>query len=105
MRLDISGVTLIPSPRRVSHLAASVGQSSALREATMNNMTTTRRTLLAGLAGTATFGAHGAYAATAPAMPASPVALNVIDVGGQLQLTQGAMDAYAKANPKLVSKI
>jgi putative spermidine/putrescine transport system substrate-binding protein len=71
----------------------------------MNTMTTTRRKLLAGLAGTATFGAHGAYAATAPAMPASPVALNVIDVGGQLQLTQGAMDAYAKANPKLVSKI
>ena len=31
--------------------------------------------------------------------------LNVIDVAGQLQLTQGAMEHYAKANPKLVSKI
>jgi putative spermidine/putrescine transport system substrate-binding protein len=33
------------------------------------------------------------------------VSLNVVDVAGQLQLTQGAMDAFAKANPKLVSKI
>ena len=41
----------------------------------------------------------------APALPSAPVALNVIDVAGQLQLTQGAMEAFAKANPKLVSKI
>jgi putative spermidine/putrescine transport system substrate-binding protein len=31
--------------------------------------------------------------------------LNVVDVAGQLQLTQRAMDDFAKANPKLVSKI
>jgi putative spermidine/putrescine transport system substrate-binding protein len=71
----------------------------------MNNMTTTRRTLLAGLAGSAVLGARGARAAAAPTLPSSPVALNVIDVAGQLQLTQGAMQDYAKANPKLVSKI
>jgi len=68
-------------------------------------MMTTRRTLLGGMAGLAAVGAGGARAATAPALPASPVALNVIDVAGQLQLTQQAMEAYAKANPKLVSRI
>jgi putative spermidine/putrescine transport system substrate-binding protein len=63
-----------------------------------------RRTLLGGMAGVAALGAR-AQAATVPPLPSSPVALNVIDVAGQLQLTQGAMDAFAKANPKLVSKI
>ncbi len=71
----------------------------------MNSTTTTRRALLAGVAGTAALGMRGALGAAAPALPSSPVTLNVIDVAGQLQLTQGAMEAYAKANPKLVSKI
>ncbi len=71
----------------------------------MHNTTTTRRTLIAGAAGLAALGSRTAQAAAAPPLPTSPVALNVIDVAGQLQLTQGAMDAYAKANPKLVSKI
>ena len=61
-----------------------------------------RRTLLGGLAALAATRAH---AAKAPALPSAPVAINVIDVAGQLQLTQGAMEAFAKANPKLVSKI
>ena len=64
-----------------------------------------RRTLLGGIAGLAAFGTGGALAAAAPALPSAPVALNVIDVAGQLQLTQGAMEAFAKANPKLVTKI
>ena len=63
-----------------------------------------RRTLLGGI-GLAAFGTRGARAAAAPALPSAPVTLNVIDVAGQLQLTQGAMEAFAKANPKLVSKI
>ena len=71
----------------------------------MNSMTTTRRGLIGGAAGLAAFGARGARAATAPPLPTAPVALNVIDVAGQLQLTQRAMEEYAKANPKLVSKI
>src|ERR1019366_9991268 len=75
------------------------------RTTRMHSTMTTRRTLIGGAAGLAALGARGAFAATAPAMPASPVSLNVIDVAGQLQLTQGAMEAYAKANPKLVSKI
>src|SRR4029077_7820072 len=64
-----------------------------------------RRTLLGGIAGLAAFGTRGARAASSPALPSAPVSLNVIDVAGQLQLTQGAMEAFAKANPKLVSKI
>ena len=71
----------------------------------MISMTTTRRGLIGGAAGLAAFGARGARAATAPPLPSAPVALNVIDVAGQLQLTQRAMEEYAKANPKLVSKI
>jgi putative spermidine/putrescine transport system substrate-binding protein len=71
----------------------------------MHSITTTRRALMGGVAGLAALGARDARAAAAPPLPASPVALNVIDVAGQLQLTQGAMEAYAKANPKLVSKI
>ncbi|HLY90968.1 MAG TPA: extracellular solute-binding protein [Acetobacteraceae bacterium] len=64
-----------------------------------------RRTLLGGMAGLAALGAGRAFAASAPALPSSPVTLNVVDVAGQLQLTQGAIDAFAKANANLVSKI
>src|SRR5215469_6336938 len=71
----------------------------------MISMTTTRRGLIGGAAGLAAFGARGSRAATVPALPSAPVALNVIDVAGQLQLTQRAMEEYAKANPKLVAKI
>ncbi|HET6608517.1 MAG TPA: ABC transporter substrate-binding protein, partial [Rhodopila sp.] len=65
----------------------------------------TRRLVVAGLGSAAAgLGLRGARAAT-PALPSEPVALNVVDVAGQLQLTQRAMDDFAKANPKLVSKI
>src|ERR1700722_6207166 len=40
-----------------------------------------------------------------PALPTSPVTLNVIDVAGNLALTQKAIEAYRKAHPELVSKI
>ncbi len=38
-------------------------------------------------------------------LPTSPVALNVIDVAGNLALTQKAFEAYRKAKPNLVSRI
>jgi putative spermidine/putrescine transport system substrate-binding protein len=47
----------------------------------------------------------GARAASVPPLPSSPVAINVVDVAGQLQLTQRAMDTFAKENPQLVSKM
>jgi putative spermidine/putrescine transport system substrate-binding protein len=40
-----------------------------------------------------------------PALPAKPVTLNVIDGGGDLQLSQPAIEEFAKRNPKLVSKV
>src|SRR5947207_14132136 len=43
--------------------------------------------------------------AQAPALPKSPVTLNVVDVAGNLALTQEAIEAYRAKNPKLVSKI
>jgi putative spermidine/putrescine transport system substrate-binding protein len=74
----------------------------------MDRNATTRRGLLGGAAGLAALGAAGmprARAATTPPLPASPVSLNVIDVGGQLQLVQRALEAFAAQNPKLVSHI
>ena len=71
----------------------------------MANFGTTRRAVLAGMGGLTALGARGAMAAAAPKPPAAPVSLNVIDVAGQLQLTQRAMDDFVKANPKLVSRI
>jgi ABC-type uncharacterized transport system YnjBCD substrate-binding protein len=39
------------------------------------------------------------------ALPTSPVALSVIDVAGNLALTQKAIENYRKAKPNLVSRI
>ena len=64
----------------------------------------TRRQTLAGIGAMAALPATGAFAASPP-LPSAPVALNVIDVAGNLALTQPAFEAYAKANPKLVSGI
>ena len=75
----------------------------------MTSHNTTRRRVLGGAAGVSALGMglrpRVTQAAVAPTLPSSPVALNVVDVAGQLQLTQRAMDTFAKANPKLVSKI
>jgi putative spermidine/putrescine transport system substrate-binding protein len=40
-----------------------------------------------------------------PALPRNPITLNVIDGGGDLQLSQPAIDEFVKANPKLVKKV
>ena len=40
-----------------------------------------------------------------PQLPARPITLNVIDGGGDLQLSQPAIDEFVKDNPKLVSKV
>src|SRR5207248_38268 len=43
--------------------------------------------------------------AQAPALPKSPVTLNVVDVAGNLALTQEAIESYRAKNPKLVSRV
>src|SRR6478735_3395606 len=63
----------------------------------MNHLT--RRAVMAGAAGLAALKAGGALAQSAP------VALNIIDVAGNLQLTQAAIEKFAKDNPKLISRV
>jgi putative spermidine/putrescine transport system substrate-binding protein len=60
---------------------------------------------LAGIVGAVALSlAQEVGAADLPAMPTSPIVINVVDVGGQLALTQKAIEAYRKAHPELVSK-
>src|SRR5678815_209184 len=61
---------------------------------------------MAGIAAVALAGAGAMPAALAQnlPMPTSPVTINVVDVAGNLALTQDAMEEYAKKNPKLVAK-
>jgi putative spermidine/putrescine transport system substrate-binding protein len=60
--------------------------------------------MLNGLSSTAVLYASGALAQSAK-LPDNPVALNIIDVAGNLQLTQAAIERFARENPKLVSRI
>ncbi len=64
----------------------------------------TRREVALGLAGTALLGPR-ALAQSLPPLPTSPVALNLVDVAGNLALTQSAIERYRKLKPELVSKI
>jgi putative spermidine/putrescine transport system substrate-binding protein len=70
----------------------------------MTGFTVSRRHVLAGMAGTATFGINSAWAEIPP-LPTEPVSLNLVDVAGNLALTQEAIETYRKKNPKLVSKV
>jgi putative spermidine/putrescine transport system substrate-binding protein len=65
--------------------------------------TPTRRSVVAGLAGSVAFNVRAF--AVSPPLPSSPVSLNIVDVAGNLALTQKAIEAYRAKNPKLVSKI
>jgi putative spermidine/putrescine transport system substrate-binding protein len=40
-----------------------------------------------------------------PDKPAKPVELNILDVAGNLQLTQGMIDEFVEKNPDIVSKV
>jgi putative spermidine/putrescine transport system substrate-binding protein len=62
-------------------------------------MRATRRDVLAGLSGAAALGATGR------AFAQGAVTLNIIDVAGQLQLTQEAIERFRNQNPNLVSRI
>ena len=46
----------------------------------------------------------GAVSMALGQVPASPVTINVVDVAGNLALTQEAFELYAKKNPKMVAK-
>ena len=65
----------------------------------------TRRTFVGGVAGAAGVAAFGGPSFAQLALPKEPVALNIIDVAGNLALTQKAIENYRKAKPNLVSRI
>jgi putative spermidine/putrescine transport system substrate-binding protein len=65
----------------------------------------TRRTFVGGVAGAASLAAFGARAQGALALPSSPVTLSIVDVAGNLALTQRAIENYRKAKPNVVSRI
>jgi putative spermidine/putrescine transport system substrate-binding protein len=67
----------------------------------------TRRLFVRTAAGVAACagGASKSWAQAAPAMPKAPIALNVIDVAGNLALTQPVIENYRKANPAIVSRV
>lgn len=71
----------------------------------MTRIETTRRAVLGGMTGVAAMGAFRRRALAALPLPSQPVALNIIDVAGNLQLTQPAFQDYQKAKPNLVSGI
>jgi putative spermidine/putrescine transport system substrate-binding protein len=50
-------------------------------------------------------GAAPVPAEEVPDRPAEPVSLNVLDVAGNLQLTQGMIDAFVEQNPDIVSAV
>src|SRR5918998_2268771 len=64
-----------------------------------------RRTFVGGMAGAAGVAAFGGPGFAQLALPKEPVALSVIDVAGNLALTQKAIENYRKAKPNLVSRI
>ena len=70
----------------------------------MRKVTTTRRDVLAGLSGAALAGTASGFAPRV-AGAAGPVTLNIIDVAGNLQLTQEGIEKFRTLNPGLVSRI
>jgi putative spermidine/putrescine transport system substrate-binding protein len=76
-----------PAENHITRRRFIVGLSASAAAATV-----LRRTLTSARAGT-------------PPLPNAPVTLNVIDVAGNLRLTQTSIESYRKGNPKLVDKI
>lgn len=70
----------------------------------MKDWNVTRRVFVGGLAGAAGAAAFARPGFAQLAMPASPITLNVVDVAGNLALTQKAIEAYAEAKPEVVSR-
>ena len=73
-------------------------------------MDLSRRAVLGGLAGAGVAGAgggalaQGAGSAGELAMPKSPVTITVVDVAGNLALTQKAFETYRRAKPNVVAR-
>jgi putative spermidine/putrescine transport system substrate-binding protein len=64
--------------------------------------TITRRGVLGSILGGVALRSSDVYSQS---VPVRPVALNIIDVAGQLQLTQAGIDRFRRENPNLISGI
>jgi len=71
----------------------------------MSDSIITRRALIGGAAGAAGLAVFNGRAFAQPALPKSPVTLSIVDVAGNLALTQKAIENYRRAKPNLVSRI
>lgn len=117
----VGGVGPLTCPDRLAHAALSNGHNghspfSALTKGTIG-MSMSRRQMLAVTATTGLVAACGSpsapgsgspVAASAEAVPDAPekaVVLNILDVAGNLQLTQTMIDDFVKNNPKVISKV
>ena len=60
---------------------------------------------LSACGGAPTSNAKEASAGDVPAKPSSAVTLNILDIAGDLQLTKGMIENFAKANPDIVKKV
>ncbi len=67
-------------------------------------MVVDRRHVLGGLAAATSAGLLPGQAVAALPMPKSPVTITVVDVGGNLALTQKAIESYRKAKPDAVAR-
>ena len=61
--------------------------------------------LLAAGCGAPTAPAPPAAGGAVPDKPSAPVTLDILDVAGNLQLTQGMIDEFVQKNPSIVSKV
>lgn len=67
-------------------------------------MQITRRGFMGGVAGLTGVAAFGGKAFAALELPKQPITLSIVDVAGNLALTQGAFELYAKQKPQVVSR-
>jgi len=65
----------------------------------------TRRQFIGGAAGLSGVAALGGRVFAAQTLPKDPIQVNIVDVAGNLALTQGAFDSYAAQKPNVVSMI
>jgi putative spermidine/putrescine transport system substrate-binding protein len=92
----------------MSHSHSREKSQPVFRQLPENNIS--RRRFIVGLsastaAATVLRGTLISAQASMPPLPKAPIALNVIDVAGNLRLTQESIENFRKSNPKLVDKI
>jgi putative spermidine/putrescine transport system substrate-binding protein len=96
------------NPVRGSHLLSATAARGILRSRRSFAGLVAGGAALALIAGCGAPGGSGSTSAapkTVPEKPSKPVSLNILDVAGDLALTQGMIDDFVKNNPNVVSKV